>query len=197
MMSDNAVLQPVFARARAFFQNKGISCTTVISMGAALAVMTGLIDLSGSRGEKQPEAQYESAIARNACARDERLSAGESDDARLYHDQGSVFDDQGDYGKALEGYRKALGIVEKVLGKDHPSTATIYNNIAGGYYKQGQYAEALEELLKAYRIRIRKLGEAHPDTQNTRRGMERVYPKTRNPKPFPEWLADALRRPDA
>ncbi|MDR2031806.1 MAG: tetratricopeptide repeat protein, partial [Azoarcus sp.] len=104
-----------------------------------------------------------------------------------------VYYKQGKYAEALEGYRKALGIFEKVLGKAHPLTATSYNNIAWVYDKQGQYAEALEEFLKAYRVFVRKLGEAHPYTQSTRGNMETVYPETRNPKPFPEWLAEALR----
>ena len=36
----------------------------------------------------------------------------------------------GDYDKALEHYKKALVIVEKVLDPEHPSTAATYNNIA-------------------------------------------------------------------
>lgn len=40
---------------------------------------------------------------------------------------------QGEYNKALEYYEKALKIREKILEKEHPSTATIYNNMAGVY----------------------------------------------------------------
>ena len=48
-----------------------------------------------------------------------------------------VYRSQGDYDKALLWYEKALEISEKVLGKNHPSTATIYNNIALIYRNQG------------------------------------------------------------
>jgi tetratricopeptide (TPR) repeat protein len=113
--------------------------------------------------------------------------------AMTYNNIGMVYYEQGQYEEALEWYRKALDIREKVPGKDHPDTAQTYNNIALVYHKQGKYAEALEEFLKAYRVFVRKPGEAHPYTQNTRRNMERAYPETRNPKPFPEWLAEALR----
>jgi tetratricopeptide (TPR) repeat protein len=108
-----------------------------------------------------------------------------------------VYDAQGEYGKALEWYLKDLVISEKVLGKDHPDTATAYHNIAWVYYTQDKYKEALEEFLKVYRIRFRKFGEAHQFTKKTRNDMETVYQKTRNPKPFPEWLAEAMRSHDA
>ena len=58
-----------------------------------------------------------------------QLSAGERDYAVIYHNRGLVFDKQGEHEKAQEWYRKALGIMEKVLGKEDPSTAMIYNNI--------------------------------------------------------------------
>jgi tetratricopeptide (TPR) repeat protein len=37
----------------------------------------------------------------------------------------------------LKWYEKALAIDEKVPGKEHPDTATTYNNIAGVYFYQG------------------------------------------------------------
>jgi tetratricopeptide (TPR) repeat protein len=85
-----------------------------------------------------------------------------------------------------------LAIREKVLGKEHPDTATTYNNIAGVYRAQSQYEEALEWYRKAYRIYIQVLGETHPYTQRTRGNMEAAYQKTRNAKPFSEWLAGAM-----
>jgi tetratricopeptide (TPR) repeat protein len=59
--------------------------------------------------------------------------------AALYVFLGYGFDKLAQYSKALEGYGKALVILEKVLGKDHPLTATIYNNFAVVYKDQGQY----------------------------------------------------------
>ncbi len=39
----------------------------------------------------------------------------------------------GEYQKAEHLYQKDLKISEKVLGEEHPSTATSYNNLAGLY----------------------------------------------------------------
>ncbi|MDR2260506.1 MAG: tetratricopeptide repeat protein, partial [Azoarcus sp.] len=104
-----------------------------------------------------------------------KLSAGERDYAVIHHNRGVVFDKQGDYDKALEGYRKALAIQEKVLGKDHPSTATTYNNIAEVYHSQGKYEEALEGYRKALAIQEKVLGKDHPHTATTYNNIAGVY----------------------
>jgi len=49
--------------------------------------------------------------------------------ATVYTNIGSVYTRQGEYKKALEYYSKALDISRFVLGENHPSIATSYNNI--------------------------------------------------------------------
>jgi len=44
---------------------------------------------------------------------------------------------QGDYTKALEWYQKALDIVEKVLGEDHPHTMSVRRGIARVHERMG------------------------------------------------------------
>ena len=61
-------------------------------------------------------------------------------------------------------FRKALLICEKVLGADHPHTATSCNNVAACLQDQGKAAEALPLLRKALRIREKVLGLDHPQT---------------------------------
>jgi tetratricopeptide (TPR) repeat protein len=117
--------------------------------------------------------------------------------ATTYNNIATVYYRQGKYEKALKWYFKALAIKEKVLSKEHPSTATTYNNIAWVYYNQGEYAKALSEFLKAYCIRVRTFSEANPRTTACRSNMEIAYQKTANPKPFLEWLAEAMRCPIA
>jgi tetratricopeptide (TPR) repeat protein len=51
------------------------------------------------------------------------------DTATSYNNIGGVYASQGDYPKALEYYLKALAILENKLGKDHPYTQTVWNNI--------------------------------------------------------------------
>ncbi len=66
------------------------------------------------------------------------------DVAKSYNNMALVYDEQGDYSKALEYYQLALDIREAKFGKDHPSVATIYNNMALVYDNQGDYYKALE-----------------------------------------------------
>ena len=79
---------------------------------------------------------------------------------------------QDHYVKALEYFQKALAIDEKVLGKEHPGTATDYNNIGVMYYEMKEYPKALEYLGKALSVRISKLGNDHPDTKATQRWID-------------------------
>ena len=91
-----------------------------------------------------------------------------------------VYDHQGDYKKALKYYKKALAIVERVLGPDHPSTATTYSNMAYVFYHQGNYTKSLEYFKKAYAIRSSKLGENHPRTLDVKRSISFVESLQRN-----------------
>jgi tetratricopeptide (TPR) repeat protein len=75
-----------------------------------------------------------------------------------------VYYGKGDYENALVDYRKALEIGLKVLGPDHPDTATSYHNIGNGYHGKGDYENALAEYRKALEIRLKVLGPNHSDT---------------------------------
>jgi CHAT domain-containing protein/tetratricopeptide (TPR) repeat protein len=57
-----------------------------------------------------------------------------------------------------------LAVRRKILGEEHPDTATGYNNLAYNLNAQGKYAAAEEGFLKALAIRRKALGEDHPDT---------------------------------
>ena len=93
----------------------------------------------------------------------------------LYNNIAGVFRAQGDYGKALEYYGKALAICERVLGTEHPDTATTYGNMAGVYYYQGDYGRALEYYGKDLTISERVLGTEHPDTATTYNNIAGVF----------------------
>ena len=49
---------------------------------------------------------------------------------------------QGKYAEAGPLFQKALDIHRKVLGEDHPDTATSYNNVAFNLNAQGKYADS-------------------------------------------------------
>ena len=103
----------------------------------------------------------------------------ELDDANNYgaafNNLGSVYIKQGNYEKALEYYGNALELLERVLGSDHPDTATTYNNMAGVYQAQGDYEKALEYYDKALDVIGRVLGSDHPYTAATYNNMAEVY----------------------
>jgi CHAT domain-containing protein/tetratricopeptide (TPR) repeat protein len=69
-----------------------------------------------------------------------------------------------EYAKALPLYERALEIVEKALGPQHPATASSLNNLASTYSKMGDYAKALPLQERALAIREKALGPQHPDT---------------------------------
>jgi tetratricopeptide (TPR) repeat protein len=88
---------------------------------------------------------------------------------------GIVFDNQGEYGKALEWYQRALDGKEKTLGKDHPSTLDTVNNMALVFSNQGEYGKALEWYQRALDGKEKTLGKDHPSTLQTVHNMALVF----------------------
>jgi pentatricopeptide repeat protein len=72
---------------------------------------------------------------------------------------------------------KRLVILEKVLGREHPSTAMTYNNIADVYSNQGEYTKALKWFQKALTVCEKVLGKEHPDTVITYNNITVIYKK--------------------
>ena len=102
------------------------------------------------------------------------------DDVRSYGAAASKYYQEGNYPKALEFYIKALNIEEKVLGKDHPYTATAYGNIGAVYDKMDNYTKALEFYTKALNILEKVFGEDHPKTIIIYNSIGAVYDKMNN-----------------
>jgi hypothetical protein len=69
------------------------------------------------------------------------------------------------------GYTKALTIRRKILGENHPDTASSYHNLASSQQAQGKYAQAEPGYTKALTIRRKILGENHPDTVASYNGL--------------------------
>ena len=59
--------------------------------------------------------------------------------------------------------QKTLDIELDVLGANHPSVATSYNNMGSVYYSQGNYPKALEMYQKALGIWLEVYGENHSE----------------------------------
>jgi CHAT domain-containing protein len=83
--------------------------------------------------------------------------------ARIYHNQGSLFQETGKYDQAWEYYQKALKIREAELNPDAPLLASTYNALAIINYYRGNQYQAAEMFLDAARSVQLKKGEMHPD----------------------------------
>ena len=96
------------------------------------------------------------------------------------------------YTDSVQWYNKALAIREKVLGAEHPDTATTYNNIAGVYDSQGDYPKALEWYNKALAISEKVLGAEHPDTATIYNNIAFVYSRQGDYPKALEWYQKAV-----
>ena len=71
----------------------------------------------------------------------------------------------GDRGPAAwQWYERALGIRERMLGPDHPDTATSLSDLARLFYSRAELDAGRPLLERALGIRERMLGPDHPDT---------------------------------
>ena len=71
---------------------------------------------------------------------------------------------QGDLARARPLHERALAIYEKVLGPEHPDTATGLNNLAGLLEAQGDLTRARPLYERALAIYEKVLGAEHPNT---------------------------------
>ena len=97
------------------------------------------------------------------------------------------------YKKALEYYNLSLNIMIKILGEDHPGTASSYYNIGITYYNMGDYKKALEYLLLSLKIRKRILGEEHPDIATSYNNIGLIYKNMGDNKKAIEYNEFALK----
>lgn len=98
----------------------------------------------------------------------------------------------GNYPKALEWDQYALKIHIKVLGQDHPKTATSYSNLAVVYNSQGNYTRALKLNQNALKIHEKALGKEHLDTATTYKNIAGVYYMQENYDKALEWYQKTL-----
>ena len=89
--------------------------------------------------------------------------------------QGQALYAEGRFEEAVPLFRTAFVLGVEEFGPDHPTTATLANNLAALYKAQGRY-EAAERLYKlALAIRKRTLGAEHPQVATSLISLARVY----------------------
>ena len=79
------------------------------------------------------------------------------------------------YEKAITLNRTLLDLREKVLGEEHPDTATSINIMGAIHHIQGNFERALEYYLKALAMREKVLGAEHPDTADSYNNIGVIY----------------------
>ncbi|MBL8151510.1 MAG: tetratricopeptide repeat protein, partial [Blastocatellia bacterium] len=82
---------------------------------------------------------------------------------------------QSKYNEVEPLLKKVLEIRKKVVGLNHPDTATSLNNLAEVYRSQGRYVEAEPLLLQALEIRKTVLGLNHPDIAQSLNNLALLY----------------------
>ncbi|MCE9642261.1 MAG: tetratricopeptide repeat protein [Betaproteobacteria bacterium] len=105
------------------------------------------------------------AMARFEAALREAESFG-TNDLRLpvtLHDLARLYMDQGRLTQAEPILRRALAILEKTQGPDHPDVGAALNNLAGLRKAQGRLAEAESLYLRDLAITEKALGPDHRD----------------------------------
>lgn len=88
----------------------------------------------------------------------------DSDTAATYDNIGESYRLLGEFGTAMEWYKKALAIRENLLGRIHPDTATTYHNIGLLYSDMGDNEKALQGFKEALNIYKSTLGVGHLNT---------------------------------
>jgi tetratricopeptide (TPR) repeat protein len=104
-----------------------------------------------------PLAPHALAVARAADA-----AAIAEPTARLFNELGVLFDAKADYAQAETLKRRALAVVEKIYGSDHPGVAIRLNNLALLLQRTNRLAEAEPLMRRALKIDEKSYGPDHP-----------------------------------
>ena len=99
----------------------------------------------------------------------------QSDPLMEAYNQGRAFYEAGQYEQAIPFYREALILGALAFGSDHPTTATLLNNLATLYHAQGHYEEAEPFYNRALEIREKALGPDHLDVANSLNNLAELY----------------------
>ncbi|CAF1485319.1 unnamed protein product, partial [Rotaria sordida] len=91
------------------------------------------------------------------------------------HMLGWLYDDMGQYAKALTFYEKSLEFGRKHLPPNHSSLAASYSNIGLVYEHMGEYSKALLLYERSLEIRKIALPPNHPDLAVSYQGIGSAY----------------------
>lgn len=93
----------------------------------------------------------------------------------LQNELGRVLTALGDYAKAKELFEKAVRSAEMKVGKEHPTTAVFYSNLALVFQDIGDYKAAKDLLEKVVRSDEINFGPEHPNTAVSYSNLATVF----------------------
>jgi tetratricopeptide (TPR) repeat protein len=93
----------------------------------------------------------------------------------LLNQTGDYLCERARYEQAEPLYERALAILEKVLGSEHPNVATSFNNLARLHDEQGHYEQAKLLYKRALAIQEKVLGPEHPHIATSFNNLARLY----------------------
>ncbi|QPJ65763.1 MAG: tetratricopeptide repeat protein [Candidatus Nitrohelix vancouverensis] len=95
--------------------------------------------------------------------------------ALLLNQAACYFHAFGSYAPTEPLFKESLEIRKKVLGYEHPNTASSLNNLAGLYESQGRYSEAEPLYKKSLEVYKKVFGDEHPDTATSLNNLALLY----------------------
>ena len=102
--------------------------------------------------------------------------ASSNRDRALYLNQlGLVYQDMGEYSKALSYYEQSLEIEKVALPPNHLGLASSYHNIGSVYKSMGEYSKALSSYERSLEIRKVALPPDHPDLATSYNNIGNVH----------------------
>jgi len=99
------------------------------------------------------------------------------DVAGITHYVGVVYQKRGDHVRAMECYRKSVGIYRRTLGSDSPALATTLVCMGSIYYRRRDLDRALEFYNEAYRLYENSYGPHHPQVAPTLKSVAMIHTK--------------------
>jgi CHAT domain-containing protein/Flp pilus assembly protein TadD len=96
-------------------------------------------------------------------------------DAAALNQQVTQLYNQGRYSEAIPLAQRALAILEKARGPDHPDVANSLNNLARLYSAQGRYFDAELFHKRSLAILEKAFGPDHPDVAASLNNLAEVY----------------------
>ncbi|CAF1294873.1 unnamed protein product [Didymodactylos carnosus] len=103
------------------------------------------------------------------------LPSDHPDTASSLNNIGLVYDNKGEYDRALDYYLKCLKIQEECLPCHHPHTETSLNNIGLVYGRKGEYDHSLDYYSKRLKMREKCLPSDHPHIATSLGSIGNIY----------------------